>query len=226
MPSMNYARTARIYWWLESLSFGPWLRRARVLHLDRIEHVEHALLLGEGNGSFLLPFVRRFPQARVTVVDESHEMLDCARGRLLQAGVSVDRVAFVHADVIAQTWPDQTYDLVVSLFFFDNFHQADVDGMIRSIAPATRAEARWLLADFQIPERGGRRWRGRVWMWVIYRFFGCVASVPTRVLPDLKGALSGAGFESVCHGVLCGGLLYSALYRKGAAKYNRSVPVE
>ena len=211
---MHYARTSRIYWWLETLSFGPWLRRARVRHLDRVEGVEHALLLGEGNGSFLLPLVRRHPQVRVTVIDESREMLDCARTRLLRAGLFIDRIEFLHADVLTHEWSEQAYDLVVSLFFFDNFHQRDVDGMIESIIPATRTGAQWLLADFQIPVRGWRRWRAHIWMWVIYRFFGALASVPTRALPEVEGALLAAGFKQDRREVLCGELLFSELYRR------------
>ena len=211
---MNYGRLSGIYHWLERLSFGGALLRARLMHLDRVVPVRRALLVGEGNGSFLLPFVRKFPQAYVTVLDESREMLAVARERLRSAGHSTERVELVEADVMTVAWPQQNYDLVVTAFFFDNFEQDQVDQMVERVCAVTTSDAQWLLTDFQIPVRGWRRWRAQLWMWLLYRFFGQFARVPVRDLPDALGALSRASFTPCRNDELCAGLLRSTLLRK------------
>jgi ubiquinone/menaquinone biosynthesis C-methylase UbiE len=215
--SMHYSRTARYYYWLEVLSFGTALRSARLAHLDRIQEqgvVRRALLIGEGNGSFLIPFLRRYTEVNVTVVDESVEMLDVARARLGAAGLSADRVQFVQADVCQHRWPERTYDLIVTHFFFDNFNDEAVAAMVASLAMAGTEDAQWLLADFSIPERGWRKWRAKLWLQTLYAFFGRTAGVECDQLPEMEQVLVASGFVPVAHDTRCGGLLSSTYFRK------------
>ena len=51
---------------------GTRLQRARMGQLARLAALtspQRVLIVGEGEGSFLCAFVRRFPQAAITVVD-------------------------------------------------------------------------------------------------------------------------------------------------------------
>lgn len=211
---MQYARTARFYHCLEWLCFGTRLSQARTRHLSRLAPVEHALLIGEGNGAFLLPFVKQCPQAQVTVMDESQEMLDRARHRLLQAGCLSDRIEFTKADALVFSWPEAHYDFVASHFFFDNFNQAQVDDLIASINTSLRPAAQWLQVDFTLPANGWRHWRARLWLRILYTFWGMVAAVEVKSLPEVHTVLLRAEFK-VCHtDSLCGGSICSTLYQR------------
>lgn len=216
---MQYSRTAYYYHWLETISFGRGLRTARLAHLDRLSlraTVAHALLVGEGNGSFLVPFLRRYPEARVTVVDESAEMLAVAQSRVEAAGLGSERVTYLLGDVRALHLAERSYDLIVTLFFFDNFKAEAVAALMASLSGLGTESAQWLLADFHLPESGWRAWRARLWLKLLYAFFGRFASVPAETLPDTEAALTAAGYVCTAHTRSCGALLYSALYQKEA----------
>ena len=69
---MSYCSIARFYKLIESVTIGGSLLDARLAHLQHLAEgpaIQHALLVGEGNGSFLLPFVQQFPNTLITVLD-------------------------------------------------------------------------------------------------------------------------------------------------------------
>src|SRR5687768_4095337 len=79
---MSFDRLAPHYRWLEWILAGPKLQRCRTAFLPVITPPRHALLIGEGNGRFLVELLRAHPCVRVLCVDASARMLECARARL------------------------------------------------------------------------------------------------------------------------------------------------
>ncbi|CAA6679221.1 MULTISPECIES: class I SAM-dependent methyltransferase [unclassified Lentimonas] len=212
---MSYSRIARFYKLIEKVTIGRALLDARLAHLNRLAKgapIQHALLIGEGNGSFLLPFAQRFPETQITVVDESATMLQVARSRLQAAGVNTGRIEFRQADMTTELLPEAHYDLIVTLFFFDNFNETTVRQLVPVIERASAPVAQWLLSDFQIPASGWRRVRAKVWLAVLYAFFRCVAAIPARCVPPTEAIVEGAGFKPVARQTFCGEMLYSTLY--------------
>ena len=160
---MSYSRIARFYNLLETVTIGQPLLDARLTHLDHLAQgpkIQHALLVGEGNGSFLVPFARGFPDAQITVVDESAEMLAVAQARLAAAGLDDERIVFRRVDMTTEILPEACYDFIVTLFFFDNFTEVTVRKIVLVLERVATPTAQWLLSDFQIPERGWRRGGG------------------------------------------------------------------
>ena len=214
---MSYSRIARFYKLIESVTIGRPLLDARLAHLDRISEgveIQHALLVGEGNGSFLLPFAQRFPKAQITVLDESPEMLRVAQARLAAVGIDPARITFQQADMTTEQLPEGRYDLIVTLFFFDNFDAATVARIVPILERASTPSAQWLLSDFQIPASGWRRVRGRIWLSILYVFFRCVAKIPARRLPPIEDMLATTSFKPVARKTYSGQMLYSTLYQR------------
>jgi ubiquinone/menaquinone biosynthesis C-methylase UbiE len=214
---MSYSRIARFYKLIESVTIGRPLLHARLAHLDRLAagpEIQHALLVGEGNGTFLLPFAQRFPITQITVIDESPEMLKVARARLEAAGIDIARIAFRQADMTTEQLPEGRYDLIVTLFFFDNFDEATVRKIVPVLERAATPSAQWLLSDFQIPASGWRRHRAQVWLTILYAFFRCVAAIPARRVPPTEAILATINFKPVARTTVCGEMLYSTLYQR------------
>ncbi len=212
---MSYSRIARFYKLIEKVTIGRALLDARLAHLDRLAagpKVRHALLVGEGNGSFLLPFTQRFPGAEITVLDESPAMLQVAQARLAAAGVDTARITFRQADMTSESLPEGRYDLIVTLFFFDNFDGSTVRQIVLNLESASTLTAQWLLSDFQIPASGWRRVRAQVWLAVLYAFFRCVAAIPARCVPPTEAILEATSFKPFAAKTYCGEMLYSTLY--------------
>ncbi|MFT6235384.1 MAG: ubiquinone/menaquinone biosynthesis C-methylase UbiE [Lentimonas sp.] len=212
---MSYSSIARFYKLIESVTIGGSLLDARLGHLQRLAagpEIQHALLVGEGNGSFLLPFAQQFPNTRITVLDESPAMLRVAQTRLEAAGIDTARIAFWQADMTTEQLHEDRYDLIVTLFFFDNFDAATVRRVVPVLERASTASAQWLLSDFQIPASGWRRLRARIWLIILYAFFRCVAKIPARTVPPVEAILAATSFKQVARETYSAEMLYSTLY--------------
>ncbi|MFT6059238.1 MAG: ubiquinone/menaquinone biosynthesis C-methylase UbiE [Lentimonas sp.] len=212
---MSYSSIARFYKLIESVTIGGSLLDARLGHLQRLAagpEIQHALLVGEGNGSFLLPFAQQFPNTRITVLDESPAMLRVAQTRLEAAGIDTARIAFWQADMTIEQLHEDRYDLIVTLFFFDNFDAATVRRVVPVLERASTASAQWLLSDFQIPASGWRRLRARIWLIILYAFFRCVAKIPARTVPPVEAILAATSFKQVARETYSAEMLYSTLY--------------
>ena len=73
-----------------------------------------ALVIGEGDGRFLVDFLTMNTTVRVDCVDASGGMIALARRRLLQLPGGADRVTFHIADVRYDPLPDRRYDAIVT----------------------------------------------------------------------------------------------------------------
>jgi len=195
---------------------GTRLQRARMGQLARLAALtspQRVLIVGEGEGSFLCAFVRRFPQAAITVVDPSAGMVARSQARLRKAGLGAQRIEFVVQALLEAPLPEAGFDLIVTLFFFDNFENAVMRQSVAKLRTCAGGQAYWLLADFCLPDAGWRRLRAKLWLKILYRFFGVFAGLTARELPDTEAGMEAAGCQRLARQASCGDMLFSALYR-------------
>ena len=79
------------------------------------------LLVGEGNGRFLLEMVKQSSSASFTVIDSSARMLAAAARRI----ATVDRcprIELIHADILEWRSPAAHFGRVVTHFFSRYFY--------------------------------------------------------------------------------------------------------
>ncbi|MGB0258511.1 MAG: class I SAM-dependent methyltransferase [Coraliomargarita sp.] len=214
---MDFSATARYYHLLEDLFIGPALQQTRVGQLNQLrfdERTARVLIVGEGNGRFLCALLKRYPELAITVVDSSAAMLEQAQQRLKTAGLSYAAVSFQIADLRTLELPCRHYQLIVANFFFSNFPVSDVERMVRTLERAATVDAQWLVGDFVLPVSGVLRLRAKLWLWLLYRFFGYTAGVSVRDLPEVDVHLSSAGLLCDAETLYCGRMLRSATYSR------------
>lgn len=191
---MSFDLLAPHYRWMEALCAGGQVQRCRTALLGAIPAPQRVLVYGEGNGRFLVELCRRFPEARVTVVEASGVMIDLARTRLRREGLAGAQVEFIHADALTWQPPAAAFDLIVTCFFLDCFREDQLQKLMPVIASAATAEAQWLIADFQIAPEGLRRVGSRVIVGFLYAFFRCVTRLPAHELVNVEPWVTAAGF--------------------------------
>lgn len=104
------------------------------------------LELGCGTGNLSLQLARKFPTARLTLVDGSPEMLDVTRSRLADAGLSlVNEPEYVAARFEELALPQASFDLVVSSISLH--HVADKGSLFRRIRALLHGGGRFCFAD-------------------------------------------------------------------------------
>ena len=191
---MSFDCLARHYRWLEFLLAGNKLQRCRTAYLPQLRSCRRILLLGEGNGRFLVECRRAFPAARVTCLDASPHMLARARRRLERSRLPSDEMEWIAADALTWQPPRGEFDLVATHFFLDCFRPEQLSQLLGTVASAVEPGGTWLLSDFRLPEHGPALWRA----WCIHRsmygFFRFVTRLPARRLTPPDAWLLRQGF--------------------------------
>jgi ubiquinone/menaquinone biosynthesis C-methylase UbiE len=211
---MSFDVLAPHYRWMEFVLAGDKLQRCRTAFLPRAAGANRVLILGEGNGRFLLECRRTLPDAKITVVDASAGMLDRARRRLKGQGINVEKIDFVCADALAWMPPKGAYDLIVTHFFLDCFRADQLETLIAKLAQAAAPRANWLFADFQSAPAGWARFRSRLILWLMYRFFTVITRLPANALTSPDPILQQHGFKLREREVFDWELLHSDWWQK------------
>lgn len=191
---MSFDALAPHYRWMEFILAGEKLQRCRTAFLDEIPVPQNILLLGEGHGRCLVECCRRFPNAKLTLVDQSKKMLEQSRRQLALRSLNSQNVQFIQADVSDWKSPANSHDLIVTNFFLDCFPAEQLESIILKIGEAATSDANWLIADFQIARRGWKRARSRLIIGAMYLFFRAATQLPARGLVSPDSFLQRAGF--------------------------------
>ncbi|MFT4111736.1 class I SAM-dependent methyltransferase [Silvibacterium sp.] len=215
----GFGRLARLYRWLEYLSFGPWLtlcRNARLRH-PSVAAARHALILGDGDGRFLTRLLRWNPDLRALSIDGSHGMLARQRQRAAEKGV-IPRLT-TRCQEIRSFQPSGRYDLITTHFLLDCLSTAEVEALASRMRPCLavgpgRNPAQnpvWIVSEFAIPS-GIAQLPSRFIVRGLYLAFGLMTGLRARSLPDHGGALHRAGFFLRDRRTWLAGLLVSEVW--------------
>ena len=210
VSNANFDRVARPYRWLEYLSFGPWLARCRSAQLAHLTSAGHALLLGDGDGRFLIRLLAANPILTADVVDSSHAMLTLLDRRIRRSRFH-QRVVLHHADALHWN-PTGSYDLVVSHFFLDCFFPNQLEQLFDSILPHALPGAHWVISEFAIPRNPFAAWFARGIIRALYQAFAWTTGLRVRALPDYTPSLFRRGLMLNQDQSYLAGLLRSQLW--------------
>ena len=191
---MSFDRLAPHYRWMEAVLAGRVMQRCRLAWLGEVRDSRNVLVAGVGLGRFVGHALRVMPEARFTCVDASRAMLDRA-GAAEEKACGAARVQFVHAALPEWKPEPAAHDLIVTHFFLDCFPEPALTEVVARLASGAKTDARWLLADFQMPERGLRRLRARMVLSLAYRFFRFITALPASRLFPPDDALRRNGFR-------------------------------
>ncbi len=214
---------ARVYRWMEALSFGPWLWGCRCAWLDSIEArgPKNALVLGDGDGRFTAKLLRTCPGIRVDAVDASSAMLQAT---LKRTAPDAARLRVFLADARKLSPPNPPYDLIVTHFFLDCLTTAEVQALAATLSRATAPNAQWLVSEFAVPRNLYGRLIAQPIVSLLYFAFARLTGLAPRSLPDHRSALSQSGFKLFQQRAWLGGLLSSELWSFNA--HERKVNAE
>ena len=202
---MNFDPVARWYRWLEYLGFGGELQRRRLAFLGDVADARRALVLGEGDGRFLVRLVRQNRGASIDYIDLSWRMLELARKR-----AGSDSVSYRHGDARTIALPQNEYDLVCTHFFLDCLNEDEAEALVERVGRAAARQAHWLVSEFR-----QATWWARAVVRSLYWFFRVTTGLKTMRLIDHHPLLERAGFRLRRFETARWGLLASELWERG-----------
>lgn len=211
----SFDRLARAYRWMEYLSFGTILERCRFRFLQECRGSRRALVLGDGDGRFTARLMQANRSVLIDAVDASPAMLQELRRRVAHLSPhSIARLQTIHADIRRFSPPGEDYDLVVSHFFLDCLTNCEVDELIDRTLPSLGPRCRWLVSEFCIPEKGGRRIAARLLVRWLYFAFHKLTHLQADAIPDYSAAFIRHGFCRQRQVPFLGGLLSAELWER------------
>lgn len=213
---MNCDLLARPYQALEHLAFADNLEKQRFAFLSEAHGARQALILGEGDGRFLCKLAIHNTDIWIDCVEASANMIRAARRRMARNNVPrPHRIRFFQVDALAELPSGREYDLLVTHFFFDCFNDSEVKRIMAGIRPLCRPSAKLLVADFDEPGAGWRKWHARLWLTAMYSFFRITTGLRTRRLPRYQHRLEEAGFARLDRKLAFADLISSELWQLG-----------
>ena len=218
-PPGNFDGLARLYRWMELLTFGPLLARCRTAFLQDCATCKRALVLGDGDGRFTAQLLRANPVIEIDAVDASPAMLDAL---MRHAAPHRERVCVFCADIRAWRPANPPYDLVVTHFFLDCLLTEEVSSMAAALHEAVSGNALWIVSDFAVSKGWFGRLVGEPLVWFLYWAFGVLTGLSASELPDHAAALRQAGWFLSRRQARLGGLLISEIWQREGGPAPRS----
>jgi len=213
-PPPNFNRLARLYFWMELVSFGPWLMLCRCAYLNECCTARHGLVLGDGDGRFTARLLRENSAIQIDAVDVSPAMLEAL---VYRASPDTARVHAFHADIRRWQPENPPYDLIVSHFVLDCLTTEEVQSLTSKLACAVSPGSLWIVSEFAVPANWFGWLVARPAVWALYRAFGWLTRLQVRGLPVHSIALRQAGFILQKRKRWLGGLLISELWSSAPA---------
>lgn len=177
----GFDRVASLYPLLERLVYAHRLSAARHAFLPALSRRANCLLLGEGNGRFLRRLLEQSPHTTATVVEISPRMIDCAQKSLPPS--CRQRVNWLEASALDIRLPVESFDAVITHYFFDLFPPAGQRQILQNTLPALKLGGVWQDSEFL---SGGNTvvtaLRNRARLALAYRFLGLLCDFPARTL--------------------------------------------
>ena len=205
---MNFNRIAPYFERLEKIVFRNQMQLCRTVHLPDLPHLEKVAMVGEGDGRFLLEFLKQTNCPHVHYIDSSQVMLELAHTRISrQFPEALPRVRFYECDLAKANLPEDQYNLVVTNFFLDVFKEPTLSQSIGRIADSCSNDAIWLYADFQVAGSRLKQLRANIWLKTMYLFFKMVSEIQAPTLINPASLLEAHGFRVIHQAEFAHGLL-------------------
>ena len=214
----GFGRLAYVYEGLERTVFGGLLAKARTTCLDDLGEADTILILGEGDGRFLLSLLGH-TGARVTVLENSAGMLKRAQKRVqVQLPNACTRVTWWHQDALTASLPAAHYDAVVTLFFLDVFPEQPLKTLVHNLSRSLKPGGCWCVTDFAAPHTlsGWVRPYSRILVALMYALFRLQTALPAKTVVPPQPFLRASGLEPVHTRNFRGGFVYTQVWRKRA----------
>ena len=216
-PAENFDRIARSYETMERLAFGSLLQKARTAHLEKVEHAEQVLLVGEGNGRFLAALLEKNRRCQVTCIDQSRRMLDLAENRVQLRDRK--RVRFALNDFEKEPMSLPEFDVVVTHFFLDCFAPETLNRMLPRLSDSLSPGGTWLMADFVEPSDSGTiASLQRTVLRALYYFFAKTGGIKANKISCPEKKLEALGMKENGRSSYLRGWITSSIYHKSPCR--------
>jgi len=202
----NYDSIAWFYDRLSRLVYGEALVRAQQYLIKAIPAGASILIVGGGTGWILEEITKIHSSGlRITYIDASAKMIVLARKR----NAGANKVTFI-ASSIESVELEDTYDVVLTPFLFDNFSEDGMRKIFSHIHKSLADNGGWLFCDFQ---NTAVLWQ-KTMLKVMYFFFRVSCGITASRLPDTEKCFADHLYKIKEQQLFLKGFVVSRVYEK------------
>ncbi len=97
--------------------------------------------IGAGNGMLSELILKQYPNAQITMLDFSPEMLQSAKAYFEKNQIDTRNVKYLVGDFITDSWKEETYDLIISSYALHHIrNEEDLKKVFRKIATSLKED--------------------------------------------------------------------------------------
>ena len=145
-----------------------------------------ALIIGGGDGKFLLEAMKQGLSEQYCYIDLSDAMNKLARNKIeKQLPLSLNSVVFICGSY--QDIPEhQKFDLVITPYFLDCFSEDELSLVMAKLYAQLTMAGTWFFTDFNIPKDMTRSFIFKNIVRLLYRILNLFCDLGVNSLPDFK----------------------------------------
>lgn len=205
----NYDPIAKYY---DVLSRAVYFRsqlKAQINQLPLIPANSNILIVGGGTG-WILEEIAKVHAAGLTItyIEISAKMLEKSKKR----AVKENHITYIHSSAENFTTSD-TYDVILTAFFFDNFEGEKVKDVFFQYHGLLRKGGLWLFSDFYYTPQSGKLWQAFL-LKTMYLFFKLISNIEAHVLVNMEPYFAAESYQQIKAAFYYGGFIKSIVYRK------------
>lgn len=172
MKNADYNRIAFLYEPLKKLIFANKLDYTQSFYLPELSSSASVLIIGGGRGKIIQQLEKCGFKGTLCFVEISENMIKAARRRPTSL-----KCEFHQQDILSFK-PHQTFDAVITGFFFDQFYPSQQVEIIQHVSSFLKKEGLWMDTDFNKPSTTLQG----VLMKIMYKFFRLSTRIVTSEL--------------------------------------------
>jgi len=205
MPA-NFNAAALYYDKLSRLVYGSALMDAQMYLLQHIRDGDKILIVGGGTGAILEKITERFSSGlAITYVEIAEKMMALSQ----QRNVGNNVVTFINKG-IEDVPVDNSYDVVITPFLFDNFTEETFRHMFAHIDGFLRPNGLCLSASFQQTDK----WWQRLLLQSMFTFFRLVCNIEGSQLPKITEQFAAHKYALVDERTFFRKFVLASVYKK------------
>jgi ubiquinone/menaquinone biosynthesis C-methylase UbiE len=206
----NYDNIAPLYDRLSRLVFGPAQVNAQLDLIHNIVADSRILIVGGGSGWILEALGKLHREGlTITYVEISKKMLRLAQDR----NCANNKVVFVEQAIEDFEATQNSYDVIITSFLFDNFLQPKAEKVFDHLTKLLASEGLWLYADFYLDPNKKNGWKKGM-LNLMYKFFGYLCQVEARNLIDMTLYFRRNRYQVLFSSLHYAGFIKGIVYKK------------
>lgn len=207
MRKNNYDTLAPFYDFISHSVYGQALVKAQRTVLQYVKDGQKLLIVGGGTG-WILDEIEKLDKKNISVtyLEASAKMIELSRKK--KVSFPVEFVCAYAEDID----PQQTWDVVMTPFFFDNFPEEKCLFILDKLDKLLVDNGLLLYVDFRLTKENSKFWK-KILLQTMYIFFRVLTHIETQRIVDM-GSLLDKKYRKEWSQFSFHDFVFAAVYRK------------